>query len=446
MLMDNYESSFAMVYYYNYSQNAWANARKVFYGVSGVPAAWFDGVISRVGVYGDVNQTYNWYRSTYNTRQNVSTDVNIQLSGEYVAGQTYRMYAEVCIEPGGQGKTMRVYMIQVLDHWPSSAAQYRNVFKQAAATEDITLSPGDCQTIQRDFTFDADSWNQQNDMAILAWAQVPNSSGPAEIYQGAIMRWPFCIAADITEQPEGVDACDGETVIFSVIVDPVDEVTYQWWRGETELVDDGEHVFGATTDELMLVDVTEADEAEDYYCVVTRVENDCPLCSDEVALTVESSPIFSLQPADQTVDVGDPAFFSTLVEEHGFTEQYQWRKDGEDLVDDGRIIGSQTTVLVITSVETGDAGEYDCVVTYVENGCSRPSNAATLTVIPTECPGDIDGDGDTDHSDLGALLAAWCTHEGDPHWNPGGDLDGDGHVGHGDLGILLADWGCDMNP
>ena len=58
------------------------------------------------------------------------------------------------------------------------------------------------------------------------------------------------------------------------------------------------------------------------------------------------------------------------------------------------------------------------------------------------CPGDIDGDGDTDHSDLGELLAAWCTQEGDPNWNPDADLDGDGHVGHGDLGILLADWGC----
>ena len=59
-----------------------------------------------------------------------------------------------------------------------------------------------------------------------------------------------------------------------------------------------------------------------------------------------------------------------------------------------------------------------------------------------DCPGDIDGDGDTDHSDLGELLAGWCTHEGDPNWTPNADLDGDGHVGHGDLGILLADWGC----
>jgi hypothetical protein len=69
-------------------------------------------------------------------------------------------------------------------------------------------------------------------------------------------------------------------------------------------------------------------------------------------------------------------------------------------------------------------------------------NCSLLLNRGSYCPGDIDGDGDTDHSDLGALLAAWCSVEGDSNWNPNADLDGDGHVGHGDLGILLADWGC----
>ena len=44
--------------------------------------------------------------------------------------------------------------------------------------------------------------------------------------------------------------------------------------------------------------------------------------------------------------------------------------------------------------------------------------------------------------DLGALLGAWDSQPGDPHWNPNADIDGDGHVYHEDLGILLADWGC----
>jgi len=67
--------------------------------------------------------------------------------------------------------------------------------------------------------------------------------------------------------------------------------------------------------------------------------------------------------------------------------------------------------------------------------------AVTLTE-PEPCVGDIDGDGDTDHADLGALLSAWGSQPGDANWNPNADLDGNGEVGHSDLGILLTDWGC----
>ena len=81
----------------------------------------------------------------------------------------------------------------------------------------------------------------------------------------------------------------------------------------------------------------------------------------------------------------------------------------------------------------------------IADGTSQDDNGNGIP-DECECPGDIDGDGDTDHSDLGELLSAWCSLEGDPNWNANADLDGDGHVGHGDLGILLADWGCSASP
>ena len=67
-----------------------------------------------------------------------------------------------------------------------------------------------------------------------------------------------------------------------------------------------------------------------------------------------------------------------------------------------------------------------------------PDPLGAMICFCAECDDDDDG---YDQSDLGELLAAWCSHPGDPNWNPNVDLDGDGHVGHGDLGILLADWG-----
>jgi hypothetical protein len=80
---------------------------------------------------------------------------------------------------------------------------------------------------------------------------------------------------------------------------------------------------------------------------------------------------------------------------------------------------------------TMTGGDYE-----LESGVWSPVNDGSA------CAGDIDGDGDTDHADLGALLAAWDSQPGDPTWNENADLDGDGHVSHADLGILLADWGC----
>ncbi len=58
------------------------------------------------------------------------------------------------------------------------------------------------------------------------------------------------------------------------------------------------------------------------------------------------------------------------------------------------------------------------------------------------CSGDVDGDGDTDLSDLAALLAACGTSEGEPDYDPNADLDGNGTVDLTDLAYLLSDYGC----
>jgi hypothetical protein len=60
----------------------------------------------------------------------------------------------------------------------------------------------------------------------------------------------------------------------------------------------------------------------------------------------------------------------------------------------------------------------------------------------SECVGDLDGDGDTDHGDLGILLTDWGCD--DPANGCAGDLTGDDRTDHADLGVLLADWGCGL--
>lgn len=159
----------------------WGVTRSNFYSVTGYPTAYFDGVDRYVGGY-----AYDAYHSAYNARRAVATDVTLWMTAETGTGQTYDVEVQVGIEQGGQGKTMRVYIVQVLDHWPNVVSYSRNGFKQAASTVDVTLSPGEQETIERTFTLDADSWNHLDDVKIIAWAQEPLAGGPAEVYQAAI--------------------------------------------------------------------------------------------------------------------------------------------------------------------------------------------------------------------------------------------------------------------
>ncbi len=63
------------------------------------------------------------------------------------------------------------------------------------------------------------------------------------------------------------------------------------------------------------------------------------------------------------------------------------------------------------------------------------STGAAAWIPGPACAGDLDGDGDTDQSDLGVLLASY-------NIDGGGDLDGDGDTDQSDLGVLLGDYGC----
>jgi hypothetical protein len=59
----------------------------------------------------------------------------------------------------------------------------------------------------------------------------------------------------------------------------------------------------------------------------------------------------------------------------------------------------------------------------------------------TAVPGDLDGDGDVDLTDLGALLSIYGDCDGDPGYDPLADLDGSGCIDLPDLAVLLTNYG-----
>ena len=193
MLLDDYPDTFTLVQIHPWDAYTidWGADRATFYGVGGTPSARFDGVLVAHGAITNTSAMYDWYEELYLERLAVPADVTIELSARAVDSHTYDIHAEVCMEAGGTPKWTRIYLVQVLDNWPASPAYSRHTLKAAADTQDFTLSPGRCKTVDRTFAFDGDSMSHQNDIKIIAWAQDRLSSGPAEVYQAAVMNWPF---------------------------------------------------------------------------------------------------------------------------------------------------------------------------------------------------------------------------------------------------------------
>ncbi|KKM97150.1 hypothetical protein LCGC14_1170970 [marine sediment metagenome] len=145
-------------------------------------------------------------------------------------------------------------------------------------------------------------------------------------------------------------------------------------------------------------------------------------------VVVPSHPIMN---GVTTFDGGSSSFRPTAtVLEPGSTEIAQW--------DDGR-----TLVAVGRNPKRADLGFYPpssvCATGLWDSRTDGYKLLANALVFVAGCPGDLDGDGDTDLADLGILLADFgCTAPGPCP----GDLDNDGDTDLADLGILLADFGC----
>ena len=67
----------------------------------------------------------------------------------------------------------------------------------------------------------------------------------------------------------------------------------------------------------------------------------------------------------------------------------------------------------------------------------------TITIVaPPSCPGDLDGDTDTDVLDFALFVGAFGSSLGDPEFLPEADLDGSDSIDVLDFSLFVADFGC----
>ena len=144
------------------------------------------------------------YESKFVARQAIPTDVTIDLT-VFGAAATRRVDAVICIEPTGVGKTMEIWMAQVVDHYGPVNFD-RNMVRDGSDGVEITLAPGECSLVTESFVLDSVSQANPEHIKFMAWAQDPMYiydpqvqyiSGTwygawfAEVYQGAQATPPF---------------------------------------------------------------------------------------------------------------------------------------------------------------------------------------------------------------------------------------------------------------
>ena len=110
---------------------------------------------------------------------------------------------------------------------------------------------------------------------------------------------------------------------------------------------------------------------------------------------------------------------------------------------DGEPSGFGRGVFIGRFASGGDFSIEDTTLTVAWNhGPGTPQQEAHFTippvVAPTDCVGDITGDGNVDSSDIGILISLWNTSAKN---NPDADLNGDGTVNAADIGLLIGAWG-----
>ena len=196
---------------------------------------------------------------------------------------------------------------------------------------------------------------------------------------GTSSPFTVCGAPAITGQPAVQTLCAGGNASFTVSATGLG-LTYQWQKNGSN-ISNGGTISGATTPTLTLTSVASGDSGATFDCVVSGICSPSAT-SSAAALTVNTAPAITGQPAAQTLCVGGNASYAVTATGTALT--YQWQKNGSNIGNGGTISGATSPTLTLTGVASGDSGAtFDCVVS---GTCSPAATSGTAALTVNTAP------------------------------------------------------------
>ena len=199
---------------------------------------------------------------------------------------------------------------------------------------------------------------------------------------------PVPVAPAITTQPANVTVAAGAAASFTVAASGFPVPTIKWQRstdnGATFADVAADSVFGGVTTSTLSISATSTAMNGNRFRAVAISGASPNAISTAAVLTVTQAPVIGTQASSQSVVVGGTAVFAILAS--GLpAPTYQWyftpigSSTPQSLNDlSGKLSGTHTSTLSVSSVQAADAGDYVCVATNA--GGSATGVAAQLSI------------------------------------------------------------------
>jgi len=392
---------------------AFGNARLSFYGVTGYPSVWLDGTKSQVGSYSSDAANYSNLRTLMNQCLSVSSDTTISVSGAATADNAYKISADVAIEGGGSGKTMKIYFMQVLDDYPAGGSHYFNCLIQGS-TEVVSLAAGELQTVEHTFTLSGASLAAKDETTYFVWAQQNASSGPAQVYNSINHDWGY--EPSTYTVGFGGDFSTIQAAIDGVNSGDIVEIAAGTYNERINFNGKNVHLIGVDGPEATILDAQETGTAviamndETTACIIEglTITNGSAVTGGGFRCTGQPT-VTNCIISNCTASLG-PAMFNSVG-------------NSGPTVSDTAFCGNRKSDGTVDHIwgNWTDGGD----VTFDDTCPDDPG-----------CEGDFNGDGTVGVPDLLSILDAWGPCSGCDQ-----DLNGDGTVGVPDLLSVLDAWG-----
>ncbi len=178
----------------------------------------------------------------------------------------------------------------------------------------------------------------------------------------------------ITSEPVGYSTTNGGSASFSVAVDSVFALSYQWQQNSTNLT-------GETNATLSLNNLDTTFDGFTYQCIVTNQYGGVT-SAPPALFTVSVSavpPVITNTTANVAGFIGSTVTFAAIAPTGTEPFAFQWYHGATQLMDDGvKYSGSTTASLSVSNLATSDSGNYFLVAV---NGGGTASNLVdSLTV------------------------------------------------------------------